>query len=998
MDISDFFGIYPDDRSPTFNGELSRKKEFLELETEAKSEKVPPRGTGFKSQIFVSRFMSVYDKLFMIHEPGTGKTCAMVYAAEALKHKYRANPHDPSTIRKVYILVKGNNLQVNFEDQIINVCTDEKEYAIDEKDLRQMTMNKQKRSKLKEWYDIMTYVQFGNHVNSFADDEGLEKEMSGVAIFIDEAHNLYNIREDKQMETVYKAILKAIRIGKRNKVILATATPMINSADDIRFLLDLLNPYDMPVKSGISKMKFEEFEPHVRGMISYVREADNGIVKDTVGDTLIDDSHIKLYDLEMIENQREAYKKIIKSKKTQSFESHSRQCTLMIYPDGSYGIDGYTKYMIRDTFDIKREYQQEFYEAMSPQNIDKYSAKYAATIDLIQESEYTESMKEVSDDVGIVFVYFSDFVHGSGLYPFAAIMKSRGYEYYDGSAPMIMYNGTINPSFRKKKRFTVIQGSMTRNNIHNILEAINSDQNTYGEYISVVIGSLASGEGININNAVKMIKISPHWNKARDKQADYRILRATSHVNRLKNRKSKEPFKVKFYNLVTFYREGDEEMFGIDVSMYNNMEEKDKEIARVMRYLKMSAVDCYIHRKRNQRDTDTDYSPECDYDVCKYTCNGVTDTIDVDYSTKRLNYSERDIDDAMRKISQYLKDRVSFSSDDIIHSFPDIDPYVIYESLNRMVKSHKHVIDKFGRMMYVKLSPGGTFYLSPSMFSLGESEQEAVYNSMMIKSRDTRKNIIEEYVNQKEVEYHGVLDKKSILRMPKLKRVQILEDSILKGDTTIQDIYRSRIYEIPRPEIFIATVESLIRVNKGTKNMVKTILNKLTQSHTEELMSEIRRGMSRKIVFHTAMTEYDTSKFNITNRYQIGIRNIRILDGKKWRDATESESIVYNHYIRTIIAQDSDDFIQRIHDPDYPTYYGTRLIRRDEVLIFIRDTSQNNPGRQLKTIQDVDTLEAIMYNLGITENTYSLTTSEKQELIKTTLEAKNLVYEIDDSI
>ena len=114
---------------------------------------------------------------------------------------------------------------------------------------------------LKKWYDIMTYSDFAKTIAKINRPEVVDEYMSNRAFFVDEAHNTSTVKDvqnaasdpddndpdgdtearaaDTSVDfnpdnetigienTTYQNILLAFHRGKRNKIFLFTATPMI---------------------------------------------------------------------------------------------------------------------------------------------------------------------------------------------------------------------------------------------------------------------------------------------------------------------------------------------------------------------------------------------------------------------------------------------------------------------------------------------------------------------------------------------------------------------------------------------------------------------------------------------------------------------------------------------------------------------------------------------------------------------------------------------------
>jgi hypothetical protein len=87
MRLEDLIPSYPDVSDPQLQRKLDLHPEFAELRGEA-TEQVPARGEYFKHQRAILRYMRVYDRLFIFHMMGTGKTCAMKSVATFFQQRY----------------------------------------------------------------------------------------------------------------------------------------------------------------------------------------------------------------------------------------------------------------------------------------------------------------------------------------------------------------------------------------------------------------------------------------------------------------------------------------------------------------------------------------------------------------------------------------------------------------------------------------------------------------------------------------------------------------------------------------------------------------------------------------------------------------------------------------------------------------------------------------------------------------------------------------------
>ena len=181
IQISDFFGSYPDINDPLFNTYISRKEEFCELKPEI-TEPPPVRGESFKHQKFAVRYLTHYDRLLLVHEPGTGKSCIIAHSAELFKREHFRNPDDPTKIRRAIILIKGPTLFDNIRHEIVCKCTKEYETEAVIQATDESIRKRKITSELNAWYDIMTYSDFAKKILNFKRDEDLEAYMSNIVI------------------------------------------------------------------------------------------------------------------------------------------------------------------------------------------------------------------------------------------------------------------------------------------------------------------------------------------------------------------------------------------------------------------------------------------------------------------------------------------------------------------------------------------------------------------------------------------------------------------------------------------------------------------------------------------------------------------------------------------------------------------------------------------------------------------------------------------------
>jgi hypothetical protein len=885
--ISDFFGAYPsiDITTPTnesiFNTLIAKKAEFNELKSKA-SEPIPPRGEGFPHQKFNVRYLTWYDRLMMVHDPGTGKSCIITHSAELFKNEYLKDPDDPTKIRQAVILLHGEALRENIRNEIVCKCTDrvyETEKVINAPNESAMKSNL--TDELKVWYDITTYEIFAKQIRKFEREEDLEEYMSNRVFYIDEVQGVPSLKdirnpspppqsidearslaeqrtaeyrererrrgrivdEKSRGETNYETIWRAFHKGKRNKIVLATATPMTNTPNDIIPLINLLLPleHQMPFfpmgtvqqQADFANQPFEFFEPYFRGRVSYVRASISGVVEQPMGvvPANIDTS---IYPCDMSVFQYYAYLQASMNTPTrqsseevrEGFYRQMRYASNFVFPDGTYGTNAFSKdnnkyiekdkdrYRFRNTPDGRYLRQLVGSEAGLPY----LSGKYANIIDFCNES-FPRARPVTDDNLGIVFVYFPDFVHGSGAIVLGLCFEENGYEEFRETHDIFIgtqqknmglsfgpcaspdeVQGERDARIPKRKRYAILTNETPKSRIHTIFNTLNAYENRYGEYLQVLIGSQTAREGININNAVKMIMASSSWNYSSNTQAKDRVFRTNSLASRLEEKRERFAneglstddvvIPIQTYNMASVYQidENEPEEVSqvrnylqnippenrdtfqriffeensntIDAQLYARSEEKDRLIRQIMRYAKRSSIDCYLNKQRNVLPTDVSGSPECDYLPCDYECAGIRPELikPLDKTTKILYYSDEEINQAiaaLRKIfSRFHSLRIEQVHQLVQEMLPltennsNFETIFIDMAIQKMIKDNIRLLDRMGFYSYLRESDNGVIYLEKDPFEIRARPESTAYSSVLIGTQDIHNNTFADYVSE----------------------------------------------------------------------------------------------------------------------------------------------------------------------------------------------------------------------------------------------------------
>jgi DNA polymerase III delta prime subunit len=265
-----------------------------------KEGEVEPR----EQQAILPNFISPntpYKGVILMHGVGSGKTMSAIRIAEQFKDQVKKYN------TKIYVVVPGPNTRENFKKELVN--TTGETYLKNKESLSQLPKQEIEREKntaifnALQYYKILSYKTFYKKIlgekiveKKLVGDNKIkatyrktaegdyERElvvdritnMNNTILIIDEAHNISG-------NEYGEALKKIIKNSENLRVILLTATPMINLADEIVELLNFIRPDNDPVlrdkiftgeKNYAMKIKpngLEYLKDKARGYISFYR-------------------------------------------------------------------------------------------------------------------------------------------------------------------------------------------------------------------------------------------------------------------------------------------------------------------------------------------------------------------------------------------------------------------------------------------------------------------------------------------------------------------------------------------------------------------------------------------------------------------------------------------------------------------------------------------------------------------------------------------------------
>jgi hypothetical protein len=974
MDYHEWIPIYPDIKdTTTFQHDISILKEFVDTKSDPNEQPPKKAGDYFNYQVFDKRFMRYYDRLLMFFEAGTGKTCSYISVAEDYQKSSQArvsvltdalfdyyNTYQ-GIIKNVIILLKGKSLMDELKRQLMCKCT-AGNYITDLL-LKAKSEKSQKSAvsrSIHKWYTIDTYGTFCNNlIKKNLSDEQLAEQFNGCIFICDEIHSVKyelvpeeddegitedNIDDETNKEDAiykknelfkkrYNFLWKLFHAPKFCKVILATATPMINDANDLIGPMNLILPKNqqIPLNADLKRWSLELFQKYMMGYISFVRAGDTGVDKVYTGNPLNKvflnkegqrvPSQMTVEQYEMLPFQRTAYLQKIFQKQSNKnvasnnmigFRNNERQISAFVFPDGSYGgtfprlrgndKSGLGKYVSsknKDDYKLKPDFKE---HVNSINKIKKLSILYGNIVDKAMKS------------TGICFIY-NELLFGSGAIALAMCFEAMGFERFSESTSVFQdvksqyrlqsyCSGTDSKTrtlkYSKKLRYAMITSETSDTKIEKLKELLNSVENKHGDYIKILIGSEVTRDGINLSN-VQDVFLPSMWTPAGMYQAEQRAIRAVSHVNLVEDGKR---VKVKIHRMGCYAIDDVNKIHSVDLDMYAIAEKKDRDIAIVRRKVKQISVDGIIQYDRNsQEPSSLNYTSLCDYDVCKYkTVNEVNKNEPVDYNNALLFYSE----DVMKKchevIQNILIERPFFDVGLLSHIHPTI-PYHYWEmSITDIVDKKILLTNRFNCLCLLERSKSYC-YLVPFESESMNSVLDNYYAGVIYTTRqlDFNDYVSEQAMKTKKTNAENIEGESYDVAINAI----LMESATLKSSPNelsekeryILQRYKNYLFEFKEPTKEIEK-QMLLRdkkIGRGRKALEGKV------NYTEKILpSSVEIG--EKVLVHSMYTiPKEQTGYNVTAKFLNAKGRLRLYkpsEGTGWREVSNDELIVYNSLIR----------------------------------------------------------------------------------------------------
>jgi hypothetical protein len=731
-------------------------------------------------------------------------------------------------------------------------------------------------------------------------------------------------------------------------------------------------PRDFPFATAT----IEDLEPYLRGRISYIRALETGAVAVEKGtdqeeqyqvDGVRYQSQLRLYTSGMSEFQSKAFLRARGQGKGNG-EAYNdvyaaqRQASNFIFPDKYWGSGiseeeranrkssktasggGVRLEVVRSEPEGPHGFRRYVHMAGDQFSATEEFKPFISNIEHIRRlsCKYAEIARIVRDKPGNAFIY-DEYVKGSGVVVLGLCLEALGFQRYDESTSMFTGTGTdtlkpfcsggssdtstrrVRSNIQPALRYAILTDKTSDPKFQSMMEAMNSYENRHGDYIKALLSSRVGRDGINVSNVLQVHLVGSGWNKSAMYQAISRGLRATSHEDVLQEERDRleaaglDPstarIKVNIYQHAAVAQDGS----SIDVEMYRMSEYKDRRIKRVLRIMKQCAIGAQVQYNRNVRPTDTDYSAECDYDVCRYPTANPAPT-GRDYSTYDVLYAEEVVREVVKEIISIYRQRYALTLEQLQQLLPQYRRKYLVMALEQIIVRKRPLTDRFGYTAYLQ-EDKQSFYLDrtypgayPSSYAMsyysqgviGVQEESLPHVVLQLESSEFQEEVGElEDMNPDGAEFNTRLD-----QMPIEGQVVVLEEAVMQHRRSgaspfteaVEKKYHQFLFSFPEPIRELAK-----RREEAGRPSRKAITKSKVKPVKEGTVPLLQEENSETVYLHSLYSlAVNQTGYATTARYNKAeglIRLYKVSEGLGWRDVNQLEYPVYNTMIQMEIAQ-----------------------------------------------------------------------------------------------
>ena len=863
-DIFEFLPIYYSINDKDFYTSIKDKKEFNEYKLEKEEDELVNKGDLYNYQKIISRFISSntnYNRLLLFWEMGVGKTCSAIAVCEKIKN-------ENTTINGAIVIAKSGSIIDNFINELVFKCTDGRYIPENYDTLKENVVKRKIRKMYSVWYqfetynskykkwDKNTYEIIAKNLQRMS-DENIINTYSNKIIIVDEIHNIKTqANKDTDIKlSIYNQFYRLFHLAKNTKILLLSGTPMTDSVNEIADVMNLLLPenirlpnstefsknfIDVPIDDIPKQNKL--LKSYFKGYISYLSSSKSNVNVKFIGNIIDPIKYYKLDIMKMSDFQGKIYKETIEEI-NKGIYVNTEQASLLVYPNGKYGKDGFNSYFKKKTrkvgnktlssFIYRSDEAEESLRKAFTKQLQKHSIKYFNIINILKKTK-----KQGKN----VFIY-NRFVSGSGNIILSKILEMYGYE-----------KATGRETTKGLRYFLVTNSTTYDEQIRRVINRFNKPDNINGEYIQVVIGSKKIAEGFSLFNIQKEIIVTPHWNYSEISQALARGIRSGSHKMLLEKN---DIVDVEIHQFVATYKNS----ISIDLQKYKISEKKDIKIKKIERLMKESAIDCSLNYVRNRKFEDN--SRDCEFMDCDYKCDDV-DNFDInqDLSTYQLYYGQKDIDFLVKKIIDLFKDQFEYNLQTILGIFKDYTSFQVLTAINLIVKNNEIIKNRFNIDCYLR-EDNNIFYLYNKIDTKTDYLDSWYVKNLVSYRKTSIEDYVKNYYKDNEVNlikklfsYNNIYEFITFFKNLNIDvQEQIIKDSILAEAKKIEEkiIIRRKLLQYFK-EYILTKDKKIFLFFKGIENTVVFQNLKWRKATPEEL--NFMKEYKEKLIFDIETNPY----------------------------------------------------------------------------------------------------------------------------------------------
>lgn len=474
---------------------------------------------------------SPYRSLLLYHGLGTGKTCSAITMAEAFLADHRAGD------APLVWVVASAALQDNFINEIYDAARPACTGDLYERLFPRPPTAKALRAFIKKRYRFLSYEGFYTAVD--ADPLAMKDKV----VIIDEVQNLRNLDQLKPefADRLLRALADAAVGGGRTRLVLLSATPMYNDAEELMrlFALMLANdgrvgppgaPFDVFAPPALFRRDgkrnaatFKIVEQLAQEYVSVVRGSNPltfapRLSPGASGVTMLDAAeypwvaHVRDGIVPSVVGDLQR-----RTGAGGAGNAVDMQASNIVYPDGGLGEEGFSRLFVRKADkSLRVSYADEDAPWLepTPERLGRIAPKMLAIVDSIRRAR------------GIVMVY-SEYVW-SGVLPLAIALEHAGYGRYQES------NFLARQGRGKKAAgaYVILSGSdmvTGSRSIADVLRVVNDPSNVDGAVVKVVLLTPVASEGLTLKNVREVHVLDPWYHLNYREQVIGRAVRQCSH-------------------------------------------------------------------------------------------------------------------------------------------------------------------------------------------------------------------------------------------------------------------------------------------------------------------------------------------------------------------------------------------------------------------------------------------------------------------------------------